>query len=168
MGLFHRYSSEDRQDFVRWRSSGAWRSSGDQPERLLVTPEADPQKTGRFTARLERTGEIIVRGTRQPLVDGARELIARGFNAATLLTMRLEGKAEDAFQPAPIAQWAKWTYEEGDRDGLRRVRWRPRQLHAEGQKWGVVPPEGLEATPAEIRFHDGTPQHGSERELETR
>ena len=52
--------------------------------RMLVAPET----AGRFTARLESTGELIVESTRQPLVDGARELLARGFDLATPLTMR--------------------------------------------------------------------------------
>jgi len=71
--------------------------------RLLVAPEAD--SPGRFTARLESTGETIVASTRQPLADGARVLLARGFDPATPLTMRMEGKAYDSFQPLPIGQW---------------------------------------------------------------
>jgi hypothetical protein len=38
---------------------------------------ADPQKAGSFVAWLESTGDFVVR-SRQPLVDGARELLARG------------------------------------------------------------------------------------------
>jgi hypothetical protein len=47
-------------------------------ERLVVNPEADPEKAGKFSACLESTGETIVSGSRQPVVDGARELLARG------------------------------------------------------------------------------------------
>jgi hypothetical protein len=123
--------------------------------RLVVTSEA----AGRwFTARLESTGELIVTSTRQPLVDGARELLARGFDPATPLTMRHEGNAYDSFHPLPIGKWAGWTYEERDRDGLRCVRWIPRALHAGGQKSGsepLVAPEGRET---ENRFHGGPPQ----------
>ena len=122
--------------------------------RLVVAPES----AGKFTARLEGTGEVIVTGTRQPLVDGARALLARGFDPATPMTMRHEGKAYDSFQPLPIGQWAGWTYEERDRDGLRCVRWMPRALHAGGQKSGsepLVAPEGRET---EKRFHGGAPQ----------
>jgi hypothetical protein len=119
--------------------------------RLIVTPEA----AGRFTARLESPGGILVSGTRQPLVDGARELLARGFDPTATLTMRHEGKAYDSFQPAPIGHWAGWTYEERDRDGLRCVRWIPRAIHAGGQKSGSEPlvvPEGGET---ENRLHGG-------------
>jgi hypothetical protein len=108
--------------------------------RLIISPEADPQKAGRLTGRLESTGGVIVTNTRQPLVDGARELLARGFDRATPLTMRMEGKAYDSFQPLPIGKWAGWTYEERDRDGLRCARWIPRALHAGGQKSGVEEP----------------------------
>jgi hypothetical protein len=122
--------------------------------RLVVESEA----AGRFTARLESTGEVIASMTRQPLVDGARVLLARGFDPGTPLTMRHEGKAYDSFQPLPIGQWAGWTYEERDRDGLRCFRWIPRALHAGGQKSGsepLVAPEGRET---ENRFHGGPPQ----------
>ena len=122
--------------------------------RLIVAPES----AGRFTARLESTGEVIVSSTRQPLVDGARVLLARDFDPATPLTMRHEGKAYDSFEPVPIGQWAGWTYEERDRDGLRSVRWMPRALHAGAQKSGSEPsvvPEGQET---ENCFHGGPPQ----------
>jgi hypothetical protein len=125
--------------------------------RLVVTPEADPQKAGRFTARLESTGEIVVDGTRQPLVDGARELLVRGFEPGTPLTMRMEGESYDSFQPLPIGQWAKWTYKEGEKDALKRARWMPLPDDRVGQKSGsepLVAPEGRET---ENRFHGGPP-----------
>jgi hypothetical protein len=58
-------------------------------EKLVLEPEpvADlPNKAARLIARLERTGEVVVQ-SHQPLVDGARELMARGSDPATLLTM---------------------------------------------------------------------------------
>ena len=51
-------------------------------------------------------------------MDGARELLARGFDPATPLTMRMEGKTYDSFQPLPIGKWAGWTYAERERDRL--------------------------------------------------
>src|SRR5262245_11952073 len=80
----------------------------EQLEALRLLIEPDPRKAGSFAARLERTGEVVVGNTRQPLVDGARELLARGFDLATPLAMRMVGKAYDSFQPAPIDEWAKW------------------------------------------------------------
>jgi hypothetical protein len=92
--------------------------------RLVVTPEARP---GRFTARLE-SGEVIVADTRQPLVDGARELIARGFAAGLLLTLRHVGKGYDSFRPLQISELAKWTFSKGERTPLQRQRWKPREM----------------------------------------
>jgi hypothetical protein len=124
--------------------------------RLVVTPEAD--SPGRFTARLESTDELIVAGTRQPLVDGARVLLDRGFDPATPLTMRLEGKAYDSFQPLPISQWAKWTYTEGENTPLRCARWMPRPAVGEGQKVGSEPEVAPEGRETENRFHAGPRQ----------
>jgi hypothetical protein len=72
------------------------------------------------------------------LVDGARELMARGFNPAALRTMRHADKAYDSFKPAPICEWAKWTYSESEEHPLKRQRWVPREVplpvDREGQK----------------------------------
>ena len=124
--------------------------------RLIASP--DRKRPGAFIGYLE-TGSALIGSTRQPLVDGARELLSRGFDPARPLTMRQEGKAFDSFQPLPIGQWAGWTYEERDRDGLRCVRWMPRALHAGGQKSGSEPSVAPEGRETENRFHGGPP-HG--------
>jgi hypothetical protein len=132
-------------------------SSAKTAIRLVASPEADPQKAGRFTAQLEGTGQLLVANTRQPLVDGARELLARGFDRAPPLTLRMEGKAYDSFAPLPIGQWAKWTYTESEKHALKRQRWMPLPVDREGQKSGSEPlvvPEGRETG---NRFHDGPP-----------
>jgi hypothetical protein len=133
-----------------WRPSARVptpRPGGDpkpQMMKLIITPEADPQKAGRFTARLESTGDDIVANARQPLVDGARELLARGFDPGTPLTMRVEGKAYDSFQPLSIGECAKWSYAEGEKTPLQRQRWKPREMPIaacpEEQKSGVGAP----------------------------
>jgi hypothetical protein len=112
---------------------------GPSPERLIFTPEADAEKGGRFTGRLESTGETIATNTKQPLVDGARELLGRGFDPATPLTMRMEGNTYDSFQPLPIGEWAKWTYAESEERALRRVPWMPFPTPRSGQKSGSEP-----------------------------
>jgi hypothetical protein len=117
--------------------------------RLVVTPES----AGRFTARLERADGILVSGTRQPLVDGARELLARGFDPTTPLTMRHKGKGYDSFQPLPIGHWAKWTYKERERDGLTVERWMPFAAPRSGQKSGSEPPTAPEGRETKNRFH---------------
>jgi hypothetical protein len=72
-------------------------------ERLIVSlkPVSDlrPNRAARFAARLESTGDFVIR-SHQPLVDGARELLARGYDPEVLLTMRHEGKAYGSFKPS--------------------------------------------------------------------
>src|SRR5262245_27750287 len=127
------------------------RANPNRPLVLVVAPDAEPQKAGRFIGRLSSTGEIIVRSSRQPLVDGARELLARGFDPATTLTMRVEGKACDSFRPAPIREWAKWSYAEGEKTPLQRQRWKPREMPVAAcpgdQNLGVEPPAGVQVHP---------------------
>jgi hypothetical protein len=119
--------------------------------RLIVAPEGP----GRFIARLESTGELIVTSTRQPLVDGARALLTQSYDPGALLTMRHEGRGYDSFAPLPIGHWAKWTYKEGEKDALRRTPWMPLPTDRGWQKSGSessVVPEGRETV---NRFHGG-------------
>ncbi len=69
-------------------------------------------------------GELIVT-SKQPRLDGARELLKRGYSPDTLLTTRAEGRDYDSFIPAPIGELAKWTIVEEDKNGLRRRLWKP-------------------------------------------
>ena len=69
-------------------------------------------------------GHYIVT-SREPLLDGARELLRRGYSPDTLLTTRHEGKSFDNFKPAPIGKLAGLTITEESRDGLRIRRWVP-------------------------------------------
>ena len=125
--------------------------------RLIITPDEGP---GRFVARLEGSDEPIVQGTRQPLVDGARVLLARGFDPATPLTMRHAGKAYDSFRPAPLGQWARWTYKEPDQRHLHRTRWMPFADIRSGQKSGFEPEVAPEGHPPGNRFYGDTPEAG--------
>jgi hypothetical protein len=132
------------------RAHAAFPSKKDLPmERLIVSPDADTQKAGKFTACMESTGETIVSGSRQPLVDGARELLGRGYDPTTLLTMRHQGSTCDSFKEAPIDEWAKWTYTESETSPLRKARWMPRPAVGEGQKSGVWPAVGPEGRPGD-------------------
>jgi hypothetical protein len=114
-------------------------------ERLIV--EADAEKPGRFIARLERSGETIVASSRQPLVDGARALLDRGFAKTTPLTMRHTGSKSDSFRPAPLGQWARWTYTESEKYPLKKQRWMPIPADREGQKSGSKPSPGVRPSP---------------------
>ena len=93
------------------------------PLRLIAHPhlERGGYHLDRFDACLD--GELITT-SRQPLLDGARALLARGFDPDAMLTIRLASSAADSFRPKPIREWARWTITERDRDGLRRERWR--------------------------------------------
>jgi hypothetical protein len=136
--------------------------------RLVTTPALDPEKAGRFAARLESTGEPIVASTRQPLVDGARALLARGFDPATPLTMRMEGKAYDSFQPLPIAEWAKWTYKEREKGGLAVERWMPFAVPRSDRNSGSEPSVAPEGRETENRFHGGARQQQQSTTLPAR
>jgi hypothetical protein len=123
-------------------------------ERLIVI--ALPSKPGRFSAHLESTGAPVVTNSKQPLVDGARKLLAAGFDPATALTMRHDGSSHDSFALLPIGKWAKLTYEERDNGRLTRARWMPRATPEEAQKsgselWGVPG-----ATPEQKRLYEAS------------
>jgi hypothetical protein len=89
--------------------------------RLIVRPhlERGGFHIDRFDAGLD--GELIVT-SRQPLLDGARRLLERGFDPEALLTMRMHDRPYDSFHPKPVREWAKWTIAERDRRGLQRER----------------------------------------------
>jgi hypothetical protein len=137
--------------------------------RLLVElePVADlsPNRPARLVARLE--GGDVVCLSHQPLADSARRLLALGIPADQLLTLRHAGKPFDSFVPAPISWWARWTYEESDRDGLRRRRWMPRQLQEAGQKSTSAGRSAQEPILRRIRFQRRTGikghDHGHDR-----
>lgn len=86
--------------------------------RLTLTPAETP---GKFIARLD--GEFVCQ-SHQPIVDGARELLKRGFDPSLAMTARHDGKAFDSFAAHSVGAWAEITYSEGER-GIRPGRWRP-------------------------------------------
>jgi len=129
-----------------------------EPFRLIVSPDIGP---GTFIARLEGSDEIVVQGTRQPLVDSARVLLGRGFDPATPLTMRHAGKICDSFRPLPIGEWARWTYKEPDQRPLQRTRWKPFAGIRLGQKSGSEPPVAPEAHQTGNRFYGEPPRRQS-------
>ena len=78
----------------------------------------------KFEAWLD--GELIC-VSRQPRLDGARELLRRGHSPDTLMTTRAHDRGYDSFIPAPISEVAKWTVSERDKRGLCREQWRSYQ-----------------------------------------
>jgi hypothetical protein len=65
---------------------------------------------------------VITRPTRQPLYDGARELLALGYSPRTVVRVRHAGGIA---MRGVVGELAKWTIEERDRGGLRKVLWKP-------------------------------------------
>jgi hypothetical protein len=85
--------------------------------RLALRPDG---RQGQFAAYL---GDELVCTSRQPFLDGARELVRRGYDPTLLLTTRHEGKGYDNFIPRPIGELAGLTVSERD-SGLRLERYR--------------------------------------------
>lgn len=77
-------------------------------------------RPGRFHALLE--GKIIVRNSRDPEHDAARELVRHGIGG--LMVTRWQGSAHLASRPRDIAAVACSLTTE-DRTGLRRMKWKP-------------------------------------------
>jgi hypothetical protein len=70
-------------------------------------------------------GDELIVTSRQPLHDGARELLKRGFAPDERMTIRHEGRDYDSFEPRPLDELAQWTITESDRAGLYRRTWAP-------------------------------------------
>lgn len=66
---------------------------------------------GRYQARLD-DGSELVKSSRQPFLDGARELLRRGIDPVTPIVMRRPGSATDALR-STIGAAAKLTVDEG-------------------------------------------------------
>jgi hypothetical protein len=74
---------------------------------IIVSPDKAP---GRYRAQVE--GELkLICVSRQPFLDSARKLLARGHDPRTILVMRRAG-AEDWAQRGPLGVAAKLTVDE--------------------------------------------------------
>lgn len=87
-------------------------------DRELVPLPASP---GRYKATVG--GEELCR-SRQPFYDAARALLAEGYAPETVLEARHQGSDIVAMR-GTVGEAAKWTVQERDRGGLRRVPWKP-------------------------------------------
>jgi hypothetical protein len=72
----------------------------------------------------DAAGRVVVRASRQPLLDAARALAAAGMPPETVVIARYRGSAIVAMC-ATTAEAVPWTIEESDRGGLRIRRWKP-------------------------------------------
>lgn len=107
---------------------------------LVLHPSST--KPGRYSAHWP--GGVLVRSSRQPLLDAARILLDLGEPPETELTTQHAGSAIVA-QRSTVGEAAKWTVSESDRGGLRRARWQP---HPMASRSCAVDPE-IERSAAE-------------------
>ncbi|MGI9487034.1 MAG: hypothetical protein ACR2RF_14390 [Geminicoccaceae bacterium] len=70
----------------------------------------------------------------QPMYDGARALMNRGFTAETLLTMRHHDRDYDSFKPLPIGWLAQWSQTFSDKRGFIRGKWKPMPESMKGNR----------------------------------
>ena len=95
--------------------------------RLIIRP--CPITAGKHADKLDAylDGQYIVT-SREPLLDGARELLRRGYNPSTLMTTRRDGSAFDSFEPLPLGKLAGLTIGESDKRALRLRKWEPTRM----------------------------------------
>jgi hypothetical protein len=79
---------------------------------LIIVVSPVPGSPGHFRAQLEGTDEVLVASSRQPFVDSARALVAKGFDPNATLIMRHSGSDVVALK-ARLAVAAKRDVEEG-------------------------------------------------------
>jgi hypothetical protein len=90
---------------------------------LVMTPST--RKPWLFSATLD--GVVIVKASRQPLLDGARALLGLGWSPTARLTASHAGDTTAQLQ-STIGEAAKWTVTESDRGGLRKALWQPYEV----------------------------------------
>jgi hypothetical protein len=79
--------------------------------------------TERFDALLD---DKVICTSRSGWNDPARALLALGYPPEALLRVRHEGHPiPEGVKLETIGELAKWTWEESDRHGIRKVPWRP-------------------------------------------
>jgi hypothetical protein len=81
------------------------------------------RSTSWFETRVEGEGATLCI-SHHPFLDGARELIERGYDPGELLVMHHEG-ADTVCLSAPLAVAAKLTVNEGNERGPRFKPWKP-------------------------------------------
>jgi hypothetical protein len=111
---------------------------------LTVSPALNPDGTHAYSGRGQLFDgavdgrEIVTRST-QPLLDGARALLAEGIDPRTRIVMRHTGSDTDALR-STVGAAAGLTVEEGE--SVPRVkRWKP-------SPFGAVTPPVRQAEPA--------------------
>jgi hypothetical protein len=117
-------------------------------EMLIYVEEL--KRSGRYKATLA-DGTVLLKSSRQPLLDGARALLAQGIDPETVLVMARKSAGTESLL-ARAGDAAKLTVQEGDRVGPRFVKWKPypQSPADENNAWATAPqtlPGGLAGAP---------------------
>jgi hypothetical protein len=91
--------------------------------RIIVQP-VKGRAPGYWRADLEG-GPTLLDRTRQPMLDAARMLLARGIDPAALITMPHLGTSYDSFRPVRLAIAAKTSTSEPAARSIHFRNWRP-------------------------------------------
>jgi hypothetical protein len=91
------------------KSDGA--VSAERPQLVIIVAPV-PGSAGHFRAQLAVTDEVLVASSRQPFVDSARALVAKGFDPKGTLIMRHSGSDVVALK-ARLSVAARLSVEEG-------------------------------------------------------
>jgi hypothetical protein len=91
---------------------------------VIVVAPCEGGQRGGFSAHLEANGQLLVRSSRQPFLDAARELIAQGHDPSLTLIMRHRGSDVPALR-ASIGTASRLTVDEDRARAPRIKRWKP-------------------------------------------
>jgi hypothetical protein len=110
----------------------------------VITPNAAP---GRFNAAV--SGAVLVTGTKMPLVDAARQLLAAGADPEIVLEMHHAGSAVEALR-ARLSTAATLVLDENPRPRFRHVpAWdRPPPMRSQALAYGKHPSQDAALVPA--------------------
>jgi hypothetical protein len=150
----------------RQRGDDAGTPKGEPTVTLAIVLHPLPASPGRYAAR---HGDRVLCRSRQPFFDAGRALLAGGSPPETALEARHTGSDIVAMR-STVGEAAKWTIEERDRGGMRRIPWKPHPRAAQDadcsyarapeiergdEGRGILPPEPPPA-------FSGAPQHASD------
>jgi hypothetical protein len=90
---------------------------------VIVVAPCEGGQGGGFSAHVSN-GQLLVRSSRQPFLDAARELIAQGHDPNLTLIMRHRGSDVPALQ-ASIGAASRLTVDEDRTRAPRFKRWKP-------------------------------------------
>lgn len=91
--------------------------------RIIASLVSQDRRGIYFSAALE-DGTQLCQATRQPIFDGARALIARGYDPETKVTLRYVRSETDSFLPVSLKKAARFAATE-DENGTRFRKHRP-------------------------------------------